>query len=151
MPPDPLSGRSPIAASPRAFTLVEVLITLLLVGVLLPVIVRATGLSAQLGAWSQRSATAAQLADAQLAELLVTRDWELGPQDGTFDESIHGRDADRYAWALDVEDDGGRRQQLTLTVTWESGGRDRAVSLITLARTPDTAVTTTPTSTGVGP
>ena len=77
MRPNLISRRSKIADR-SAFTLVEVLATLMLVGVVLPVVVRATGMSAQLGAWSDRQATAASLADAKLAELNVLS-WMSSP------------------------------------------------------------------------
>lgn len=131
-------------SSAVGFTLIEVLATLLLVAVVLPVVVRATGMSSQLGVWSLRAATAADLADAKLAELIATGDWESGDQNGEFDEAEFGRDADRYAWDLAVEDyNGVRLQQLTLTVTWSGGGKDRQTQLTTVMRAPDTSTTST--------
>lgn len=119
------------------FTLVEVLATLLLVGIVLPVIVRATGSSAQLGVWSQRSATASALADAKLAELLVTGQWEDGDTNDTFDLETFGEAADPFSWSL-VTDDWNTSEftQLTLTVFWEDGRGAREVSLTTVVNTP---------------
>lgn len=123
------------------FTLIEVLATLLLVGVVLPVIVRATGTSAQLGVWSQRSAAAAALADTRLAELIVTGEWEGGDAAGVFDTETYGPDATPFAWSLAVDDwNTTEFTQLTLTVTWENGRRQRDVALTTVVNTPTQTV-----------
>lgn len=119
------------------FTLIEVLATLVLVAVVLPVVVRAMGASAQIGTWSQRRATAAALAEAKLGELVVTGDWELGDDDGTFDPEVYGRHADRFAWALTSgEWNSTSFEQLTLTVTWTDGFHDRSLSLSTVVYVP---------------
>ena len=141
MRPNLISRRSKIADR-SAFTLVEVLATLMLVGVVLPVVVRATGMSAQLGAWSDRQATAASLADAKLAELIVTGDWELGDDDGRFEADTYGRHADRFAWELTIDDwNSATFKQLTITVTWTSGSREKQVALSTVVPAPTTGGT----------
>lgn len=115
------------------FTLIEVLATLVLVAVVLPVVVRAMGASAQIGTWSQRRATAAALAEAKLGELVVTGDWELGDDEGDFDPEVYGRHADRFAWAFTSDEwNSTSFEQLTLTVTWLDGFRDRSLALSTV-------------------
>lgn len=140
----PLPLREGGRSAPRigGFTLIEVLATLLLVGVVLPVIVRAAGSSAQLGVWSQRSATAAELADTKLAELIVTGAWEDGDDDGTFDAEVYGdAAAERFAWSLTTDDwNTTEFTELTLTVTWEDGRGARDVSLATVVNAPSTAL-----------
>ncbi|MEM7625067.1 MAG: prepilin-type N-terminal cleavage/methylation domain-containing protein [Planctomycetota bacterium] len=138
-----MSFKSPRISRPphadrRGFTLVEVLATLLLVGVVLPVIVRATGSSAQLGVWSQRSATAAALADAKLNELIITDDWANGDADGTFDIEAYGPGVEPFYWALTTEDwNATDFTELSLTVSWEDGRGERSVTLTTVINSPD--------------
>ena len=110
------------------FTFIELLATMVLIAVIMPVAMKSIGLCTRLGGLSRRQIEAASLAKTKMTELIVTGEWENGNQRGNFGDDWPG-----YEWKASVTNwtDTSVRQ-LELTVLWESMGRQRTVTLTTL-------------------
>lgn len=110
------------------FTFVELLATVVLLAIIMPVAMQSIGLCTRVAGLSRRQVEAASLARAKLTELTVTHDWENGTQRGDF-----GTDWPGYEWTAAVTNwtDSAVRQ-LELTVSWRSMGKRRELTLSTL-------------------
>jgi type II secretory pathway pseudopilin PulG len=118
----------PRSASGEAFTLVEVLATLVLVALILPVALRGISLCLATAGHARNQLEAVALAEAKLAELVSTNGWRDADLEGDF-----GDDRGPYAWAADVNDrDENGVRELTVIVTWSARNRERSVALTTL-------------------
>ena len=113
-----------------AFTLIEVLATLLLVGIVLPVVMNGLSLCLNTADVARGQTEATSLAQTRLAELLVTGDWQRSSLSGDF-----GTDWPGYRWAAEAKDWETTLRQVDMTVSWTSRGKDRAVTLTTLVYT----------------
>jgi type II secretion system protein I len=112
------------------FTLVEVLASLALVAVILPVALKGVSLAMGAADLARDRVEAAGLAEAKLNELLADGTWQSGVQSGEFETERPG-----WEWELTVEDwSGTTLRQVEIAVTWTSRGRERSVSIVTLAR-----------------
>ena len=122
-------------ASRRGVTLVEVLATVVLVAIVLPVAMQALSVTlAAVGAARERS-EAAGLAESKLAELVATGDWQYG---GGFGGEFPGWPG--YRWSAEVAQwNVATVQELTLRVTWQHRGEPREVRLATLVYQPPAA------------
>ena len=121
-----------------AFTLLEVLVALLFVAILLPVMMRALSLSAQLGAHGQREAFAVSLATYQLTEITATESWQTGDDEGDFETGQWGSQVERYQWTLTVDDwEDATMKELTVVVSWMERGREQSVRLTTVVTEQD--------------
>jgi len=110
------------------FTFIELLATVVLIAIIMPVAMRSIGLCTRLGGLSRRQIEAASLAKAKMTELTVTGDWETGNQRGNFGEDWPG-----YEWKVAVTNwTDTTVRQFDLTVLWESMGRQRSITLSTL-------------------
>ena len=114
-----------------AFTLVEVLATLTLMAIILPVAMRGVSLATAAAGQARRQTEAASLAEAKLGELIVTGQWQGAGLSGDC-----GPDWPDYKWAAQVSDwtDASLRQ-LTVQVQWTARGTQHAVTLTTLVYT----------------
>jgi prepilin-type N-terminal cleavage/methylation domain-containing protein len=113
---------------PGGFTFIELLATVVLIAIIMPVAMRSIGLCTRLGGLSRRQIEAASLAKMKMTELTVTGDWENGTQHGSFGEDWPG-----YEWKVAVTNwTDSTVRQLDLTVLWESMGRQREITLSTL-------------------
>jgi prepilin-type N-terminal cleavage/methylation domain-containing protein len=112
----------------RGFTFLELLATMVLIAVLLPVVMQTISLCTQLAGQSRRQLEAVCLAKTKLTELTATQDWQNGNSRGDF-----GTDWPGYEWTTTIANwtDAAVRQ-LDLTVTWRSVSRQRQVTLSTL-------------------
>lgn len=110
------------------FTFIELLATVVLIAVIMPVAMQAIALCTRLAGQSRQETEAATLARAKLTELVVSREWESGDQAGDF-----GTDWPDYQWTATLTDwiDATVRE-LDLTVLWQSQGKERSVTLSTL-------------------
>jgi prepilin-type N-terminal cleavage/methylation domain-containing protein len=110
------------------FTFIELLATIVLIGIIMPVAMRSIGLCTQLGGHSRRQIEAATLARTKLTELTVSQDWKTSQKSGDF-----GSDWPGYRWTTTVSNwtDSAVRQ-LDLTVTWQSQGLQRSLTFSTL-------------------
>jgi prepilin-type N-terminal cleavage/methylation domain-containing protein len=120
----------PTSHSPSGgFTFVELLATMVLISIVMPVVMQTIGLCARLGGQSRREVEAACLAKNKLTEMTAAQDWESGSDRGDF-----GTDWPGYEWAVTItnwpEDTNVR--QVDVTVSWRSVGRQRKTTLSTL-------------------
>ena len=110
------------------FTFIELLATVVLIAIIMPVAMGSIGLCTRLGGQSRRQIEAACLAKTKLAELKVTGDWANGDQRGEFEE-----DWSDYQWKATVTGwTDTTLRQLDVTVFWLSQGKERSVTLSTL-------------------
>lgn len=120
-----------IAGSPRggnAFTLVEVLATLTLVAIILPVAMKGISLAITASGEARRRLEASSLAEANLAELLAAGEWQGTDLSGDFGEARPD-----YRWHAEVSDwDNAALKQVTVHVEWTSRGNRREVAVTTL-------------------
>ena len=112
----------------QAFTLVEVLATLVLVAAILPVAMKAVTLATEASGLARREMEAVSLAETKLTELVSLGEWTSLEPSGDF-----GSDYPAYRWQAELEDvDGSTLKQLTVRVLWTVGTRTRNVELTTL-------------------
>lgn len=110
------------------FTFIELLATIVLIGIIMPVAMRSIGLCTRLGGQSRRQIEAASLARSKLTELTSSQDWKTGEKSGDF-----GSDWPGYRWTAVVSNwTDSAVSQLDLTVVWQSQGQQRSVTLSTL-------------------
>ena len=124
------SSRLPTSHFRRGgFTFVELLATMVLISIVMPVVMRTIGLCTQMAGQSRRQVEAACLAKTKLTELTAAQDWENGSNRGDF-----GTDWPGYEWTMAVANwtEDAAVRQLDLTVSWRSVGRQRKVTLSTL-------------------
>lgn len=112
-----------------AFTLVEILVTLVFMGVVLPAVVSALLIANRASVSADRSAVASQLAQNEMSELLVDNAWASSASSGDF-----GSDYPGYTWTFSQRDwPEGAMTELTVAVKFQVQGRDQSVKLVTLA------------------
>jgi len=112
----------------RAFTIVEVLATLTLAGIVLPPVVHGILLCLATAGHARYQAQAASLAQGKLAEIVASGDFYDSEMGGDF-----GEDLPQYTWAAEVidwEDD--RLSQLNVSVLWTRMDQEHSVTLSTL-------------------
>lgn len=110
------------------FTFIELLATVVLLGIIMPVAMQSIGLCTRLGGQSRKQIEAASLARTKLAELTCTGNWQSGEKSGDF-----GTDWPDYQWSAVVSSwTDTDIDQLDLTVKWKSQGRDYSLTLSTL-------------------
>jgi len=111
------------------FTFVELLATLALISIVLPVLMQTISLCTQVAGQSRRQVEAVCLAKTKLTELTAGADWQNGSMRGDF-----GTDWPGYEWSMTIGNwaQDSTLRQLDLTVTWRSVGRQRKVTLSTL-------------------
>jgi prepilin-type N-terminal cleavage/methylation domain-containing protein len=126
-----------------AFTLVEVLAALVIIGIVLPVTMTGASLAMRAGSLARRQAEAATLGEAKLTEMVSMATWSSGSADGDF-----GQDFPSYHWTLETAQRDMNVTELLLTVTWKDRGEDRSVKLSTFAYVSTTGGTGTGTGTG---
>jgi len=115
--------------SPNGFTFVELLVTMALISLVMPVVMETIGLCTRLAGQSRRQVEAACLAQTKLTELTASEDWQNGSARGDF-----GTDWPGYEWttALSNWPEDASVRQFELTVSWRSVGRERKITLTTL-------------------
>lgn len=117
------------AARRRGVTLVEVLATLVMTAIVLPAAMQGiSACTAASGVARQRSEAAA-LAEAKLAELLATGEWQYGGLSGDFGEAWpeYQWEGSAAAWSADPT-----MTELSVRVAWTSRLIEREVVLTTL-------------------
>src|SRR3954465_14986789 len=100
------------AGRPRAFTLIEVLATLVFLGIILPAAMRGVSIALAMASHARHATEAAQLAEAKLNELIATNTWSTSGS-GDF-----GTDHPGYQWRLASEQRDFGLSQITITVAW---------------------------------
>jgi general secretion pathway protein I len=121
------------AARPRAFTLVEVLATLMLMAIVFPVLMQGVTLSSRLADDARRRTEASGLAEGKLAEIVATNEWQQASLSGDFGPDLPGYrwQANTAPWAQDTTNVG--MQQIDVQVFWSARGHEDSLQVSTLA------------------
>ena len=115
-------------ATAGGFTLLEVLATLMLVGIVLPVVVDGILLSLATAGHARNQAEAASLAQNLMSEIVAGGNYQDAESSGQL--APHGAE---YLWSAQWDEwDDPLLMQLTVTVSWERRGKQRGVTLSTL-------------------
>jgi len=115
----------------KGFTLIEVLATLLLVAIVLPVAMAGISLATRVAGLAKQRVEGAALAENKLAELIAGEAWQHSNLSGDF-----GEDWPRYTWTAELEDwEGITVKQLVVEVKWTSQLTERSIKLTTLVYT----------------
>ena len=113
----------------RGLTLVEVLATIVMTGIVLPAAMQGISMCTAATVAARHRSEAAALGEAKLTELIATGDWQYGATGGDF-----GEDWPDYHWtsASGNWPSDTTLTQLELHVTWTSRQQDHEVVLTTL-------------------
>jgi type II secretion system protein I len=112
----------------RGFTLVEVLASLLLMAIVIPVAMDGMSVASRVGILGQRKAAAMRVAERVLNELMIEQQTQQSSSTGT---AVDGDTS--YPWTMRVENwSEDAMQQLTVTVTFTVQGNNYEVGVTTL-------------------
>jgi type II secretory pathway pseudopilin PulG len=112
-----------------AFTLVEILAAMAFLGLVIPVVLGALLISNRAAVTAERSSVAAQLAENEMAQLMIDDAWTSASSRGDFGENWPG-----YRWELKKNSwEATAMTELDLTVFFQVHGRDHQIVLSTLA------------------
>jgi Tfp pilus assembly protein PilV len=118
---------------PGGFTFIELLTTVVFLGIIMPVAMRSISLCTRLGGQSRKQIEAASLARTKLTELTSSNDWSSSGNSGDF-----GTDWPGYRWSTVVSSwTDSSLSRLSVTVTWHSQGREHSVTVYTLVYSQD--------------
>jgi len=111
----------------KGFTLIEILISLAIIAVALPPLLRAFTHGARGQKLSANKTTALYLLKFQMAQIELEGFPEIGEEEGEFGEGS------RYTWASSVEEvpDVEDLRKITMTVNWQEEGKERTISMAT--------------------
>jgi prepilin-type N-terminal cleavage/methylation domain-containing protein len=118
----------------RAFTLIEILVTLLLIGIVIPAIMHAITAAAAAGSSARHRNDAAAMANSQLATIILAVTQGQTPNlTGELDQ-----DGFNYSWQATVtpwnQDTSSMGiQDIDLTMKWTEGGRNESMTVSSLA------------------
>jgi prepilin-type N-terminal cleavage/methylation domain-containing protein len=111
----------------RAFTLAEVLATMLLVGIVLPVVMRGVSVSLLAAQHARNTALAASLAEAKLTELVTTATWSTSSSSGDFTSEWP-----EFRWKSETYGRSFSSYELVLTVIWTERDIEQSFSCATI-------------------
>lgn len=112
----------------RGFTLVEVLAAMVFMAIVIPVVVEGLTIATRAGVATERRREAAELADQELTDQVVTGDWQNGNQQGDFMPDHPG-----FQWQLTTEAwDQDEMTVVTVETTYMVQGQQASVTLSTL-------------------
>ena len=114
--------------SRRAFTLVEVLATLVMLAIILPIAMRGVSMAMAAASNARRTAEATTLAETKLNELLADGTWASGSLSGDFAPT-----QPEYQWACLTQTRDYGLTEVAVRVTWADRGHDREMIVTTLA------------------
>jgi prepilin-type N-terminal cleavage/methylation domain-containing protein len=116
------------------FTLIEVLVTLLLIGIVLPAMMHGITLAMAAGDGARHRNDAAQLAKSQLAQLVAGMQWASTTNlSGDFSPDWPGYQWKATVQPWDQDTSGMGIQEIDLTVSWQERGRAETLTVSTLA------------------
>ena len=129
-----IRSRRSYATVSRGFTLVEALVSMVLLAVILPVAMQGISLALRLGEDAKHRDEAATLAGGKLDELTATGSWNNGPTSGDFGAAWPG-----YRWTATTQTwVDSNSTQLTVEVFWTARQVERSVSIATLVNSATT-------------
>lgn len=124
------------------FTLIEVLATLMIIAIVLPVLMEGVSLGVRLAGSAAFRSRATNMAQSKLEELVLTGDWQEGNLGGDFtlgpseeEAGADGAQEDddlRFTWKAEVDDWQDEIKELVVTVMWERRGHEYEIALTTL-------------------
>jgi prepilin-type N-terminal cleavage/methylation domain-containing protein len=114
---------------PSAFTLVEVLATMVLLAIILPIAMRGVSMAMAAASNARRTAEATSLAEAKLNMLLADGTWASGSLSGDFSP-----DQPEYQWACLTQTRDYGLTEVAVRVTWTDRGHTREMIVATLAQ-----------------
>lgn len=117
----------PSSRSHHAFTLVEVLAALVLIGVVLPVAMRGVSLAMREAQHARHIAEAGQLAQQKLHEFLAERDASLFNGQGDFGDQFLD-----YRWASTGLIRDGSSYDVSVTIYWKTPTEEQSIMLATI-------------------
>ncbi len=125
----------------RGLTLAEVLATVAIMAIVLPVIMQAISISTALASTTRLRSQATYLAEMKLDELVASGEWKTAALGGDFGAQWPG-----FRWESAVNDwDEADMRQLQVSVRYFARGQDREIVLTTLVY--DSSAVTEETST----
>ena len=111
----------------NGFTLVEILASLMLIGLIIPSVMKGFSMISILASDSQREYQAMDLAETKLAEILL--DGDTGSGSGKFEED----DDNYFSWKVESSEwTVSDVKEVTVTVLWTQRNREREMKLSTL-------------------
>ena len=118
----------------KGFTLIEILAALLLIGLVLPAVMKCISIDNILASDSDHKYEALDLAETKLAEVLLEESWQnSSSQSGWFENEFEG-----YQWAVDVSDwTQTGVKQIDVFVYWQQRNRQKMTQLSTLVYNAD--------------
>ena len=116
-------------SSRDGFTLVEVLATLVLLAIVLPVVMRGAQLALRSANTARHLAEASALAETKLNDMLLSGEWNQSAASGDFGAEYPG-----YQWTCETQTRDYGVVEIFLTVTWQEGGRPNRLSLATMTQ-----------------
>lgn len=113
----------------KGFTLIEILAALLLIGLVLPAVMKGISLVSILASDSDHKYEALDLAQTKMAEVLLEESW----QNSSSLTARFENEYEDYEWGLDVSDwtEAGVKQ-VDVFVYWQQRNRQRQIQLSTL-------------------
>jgi prepilin-type N-terminal cleavage/methylation domain-containing protein len=118
----------------RGLTLVEVLATISVISIVIPVVMQGISIATGLASITRQRAEAITLAQSKLDDLLLSGDWQATQLSGDFAPDYPG-----YQWEAAVNDwEEVDMKQIDFTVTWVSRGTPRQIQLSSLIYVPET-------------
>ena len=111
----------------RGLSLVEVLATLVLVGIVLPAAMKGVTLSLRAASLARHQQEASLLAESRLNDVLALGDSSAWGSSGEFEPEWS-----EYTWESQVMAADFGLSEVTVTVSWMERGQERSVSLSTL-------------------
>jgi general secretion pathway protein I len=114
------------ASGRRGFTLIEVLVTMLMIAIILPVAMRGISHALFAAGNAKQSVEATTLAENKLAE--ITSSTQVAANGGSGDFSP---DFPQYKWQSNIVSQQLGMFEVDVTVSWDSRGQQRSVQLST--------------------
>lgn len=122
----------------RGFTLPEVLATMVMTGIILPVAMRGVTVCMRASAAARQQLEAGQLAQGKINELLTTRDQTSFQGAGDF-----GADWPGYRWDVQSQNVAFTTYEVTVSVYWMAQGQERVLRMSTFVYPAGTSTVTT--------
>ena len=106
----------------------EILAALMLVGIVLPAVMKGVSMARILASDSARKYEAMDLAENKLAEILLEKEWQGGAGSGNFEDEFED-----YSWTMETSNSSvSGLKQIDVVVLWQQRNRERTISLSTL-------------------
>ena len=118
----------------KGFTLIEILAALLLIGLVLPAVMKGISINNILASDSDHKYEALNLAESKLAEVLLEESWQnSSSQSGSFENEY-----ENYQWVIGASDwTQAGIKQIDIFVYWQQRNRQREIKLSTLVYNAD--------------